>query len=189
MTSPPRVLDVRDDLRRAQSASDHDVDEDVSEVVSALDRYADPDRRHRQSLLDTAENTLLRLQEQETSEEAARRFQAARNRIEIFRNAIPDTDTDLVVVGSEMRGPSAESDREDERVREDPAEVHVSVANLGEAVESLVEVSFYDEDGTVLDGTATTVALDADGEETVTLDVDVPADAAYHVAVAREDRA
>lgn len=187
MVSLPNIIDVRDDLRRAQSASENDIDEDVSDVLSQLERYADPDRRHQESLLDTAENTLLRLQEQETSEEATRRFQAARNRIEIFRDAVSGADTELVVVDSKVRNPNTDSRTRVESLQEEPGEIRVSVVNLGEPAEGVVEAAFYDDDGTVLRDTTAPIALDSDEEQTVTLDVVVPADAVYHTTVARKD--
>lgn len=185
MVSLPNIIDVRDDLRRAESTSENDIDEDVSDVLSQLEQYADPDRQHQESLLETAENTLLRLQEQKTSEEATRRLRAARNRIEIFRDAVSGTDTDLVVVDSKVRNPNEDSRTRVESLQEDPAEIRVSVVNLDEPAEGVVEVAFYDDDGTVLRDTTAAIALDSDEEQTVTLDVVVPAEAVYHTTVAR----
>lgn len=187
MASLPRIIDIRDDLEQAQSASENDIEEDVSDVLSQLEQYSDPDRRHQVGLLDTAENTLLRLQEQEGSEKATRRLQAARNRIEIFRNAISDTATELVVVDSEIRDSNADSEMRVERLQEEIGEARVSVVNLGEPTDGLVEVSFYDDDGMSLGNTVTTIALDSDEERTVTLDVEVPADTVHYTAIAREE--
>lgn len=187
MVSLPNIIDIRDDLRQAQDDSENDVDDDISDVLSKLEQYADPDRRHDKSLLDTTENTLLRLQEQETSEEATRRFQAARNRIEIFRDAVSNADTELVVVDSKVRNPNTDSKTEVKSLQEDSGEIRVSVVNLGEPAEGMVEVAFYDDDGTVLQDATTPITLDSDEEQTVTLDVMVPADAVYHTTVARKD--
>jgi hypothetical protein len=163
MVSLPRIIDVRDDLRRAQRASENDVDDDISDVLSQLERYSDPDRRHQKSLLDTAENTLLRLQEQETSEKAIQRFQAARNRIEIFRDAISNADTERVVVDYEIRNPNTGSQTRVERLQGDPGEARISVVNLGEPAEGSIRVSLYDERGTALQEATGTIELDSDG--------------------------
>lgn len=112
-------------------------------------------------------------------------MRAARNRIEIFRDAVSGTDTDLVVVDSKVRNPNEDSRTRGESLQEDPAEIRVSVVNLDEPAEGVVEVAFYDDDGTVLRDTTAAIALDSDEEQTVTLDVVVPAEAVYHTTVAR----
>ncbi|MFC6987784.1 hypothetical protein ACFQJD_01765 [Haloplanus sp. GCM10025708] len=71
-----------------------------------------------------------------------------------------------------------------ESLQEDPAEIRVSVVNLDDPAEGVVEVAF-DDDGTVLRDTTAAIALDSDEEQTVTLDVVVPAEAVYHTTVAR----
>jgi len=182
----PRIIDLSDDLRRAAETSDNDVDDDVSDVLSTLERFADPDRRDQIGLLDDAENTLLRLQEQETDDTATQRFQAARNRIEIFRNAVGNATTDLVVVDSEVVDADEVVSAGIEPVQGTAVDVRVSVVNLGEAADGVVAVAFYDEEGSGLGEETATASLDADAEETVTLSVVIPDEAAYYASVARE---
>lgn len=159
MAGLPKVLDIRDDLRRAEEATDADVREEAEGVLGLLEEYTG-DGPAGSGNLDEADERLLRMEEQTDSDVAAERFQAARNRIRLFRESISGDDDGLLVLHTERTGDEVKS---------------TVVNNADAAAIGTVSVAFYDGDGTEL-GTATVEAtFDAGEERTLTVSTDVPA--------------
>jgi hypothetical protein len=182
----PAILDVRDDLRAANDAAERDVDDDVADALGRLDEYADRDRGDREGLLDDLDNELLRLEEQVSDEEATRRFQAARNRIRVFRGSLSGGGDGLAVVDTKLGKPDADGDRDVSDLRTEDVEVAATVVNEGEARDVTVTVTFYDAESEEIRSDATeTFALDGNAQETVTVSTTVPEDANYYAAVVR----
>ncbi|MEA5389455.1 hypothetical protein VB779_22195 [Haloarculaceae archaeon H-GB11] len=185
MVRLPGIIDLRDDLASAQQASDNDVDEEIADVLAKLDRLSRPDGADSMGVLDDVENTLLRLQERETDADAGRRFEAARNRIQIFRDATVDSDDDLVVIESRVTERDTDSEVRITDVDEEPVTVHATLANVGDATEGVVEAVFYGADGDVLHTASAPIELHAGDEGTVTLSTTAPVDADYSAVVTR----
>ena len=182
----PTVLDVRDDLRAARDASDRDVDDDVEAVVGRLEEYADRDIGDREGLLDDVDNHLLRLQEQASDDTAAERFQAARNRIHVFRGSLAGQAGGPVVLDAHLTEVDSEDERGLDELRGAEATVRATVVNEGDAGDVLVETGFYDADSEQIEATESNrFAMDAGEQQTVTLETSVPEDTDYYTAVAR----
>lgn len=167
MAGLPKVLDIRDDLRRAEEATDADIREEVEGVLGLLAEYAG-DGPAESGNLDEADERLLRMEERTDSDVASERFQAARNRIRLFRESLSGADEGLVVLHTERTGGGVRS----------------TVVNSADAAATgTVTVAFYDGDGTEL-GTATAegVSFDAGEERTLTVATDVPAGTERHVS-------
>ena len=187
----PAILDLRDDLRAASDAADRDVDDDVNDALDRLDAYADREQGDREGLLDDVDNELLRLEEQVSDEEATRRFQAARNRIHVFRESMSGGGDGLAVVDTKLRRPDAddEGNRDVDDLRTEDVEVAATVVNEGEARDVTVTVTFYDAESDEIRSEATeTFALDRNAQKTVIVPTTVPEDADYYAAVVRATR-
>ena len=183
----PAVLDIRDDLRAAREASDRDVEDDVEAVVGRLEEYTERDIGDREGLLDDIDNHLLRLQEQASDDGAAQRFQAARNRIRVFRDSLSGTTAGLAVIDAYLTG-SGDNDAEQhlDELRGDDATVHATVVNEGESSDVVVEAGFYDEANDQVESAASNrFAMNAGEQQTVELAASVPESADYYTTVVR----
>lgn len=185
----PTVLDIRDDLRAAREASDRDIEDDVEAVVGRLEEYTERDIGDREGLLDDADNHLLRLQTQADDGEAAERFQAARNRIHLFRDSLAGQAGGPVVIDARVAETDADDERDDRRLDElrgAEVTVHATVINEGDAGDVLVEAGFYDADSDRIESTESNrFAMDAGEQQTVELDAAVPERTDYYTTVAR----
>lgn len=173
MAGLPKILDVRDDLRRAEEATDGDIREETEDVLASLAAYAG-DASAGSGNLDEADEELLRLEERTDSDVAAERLQAARNRIRIFRESLSGGGDDLLVIHADRTG------------ADDGTAVESTVVNNVDApVTGTVTVAFYDGDGTEL-GTATSeeTEFDANEEKPVTVRTEVPAGTERYVTEA-----
>lgn len=187
----PTVLDIRDDLRAARESSDRDVGDDVAAVVGRLEEFAERDRGDREGLLDDVDNHLLRLQEQASDDEAAERFQAARNRIRLYRDSLGTGAAGVDVVDTalfewEAGGVEAEAESDLDDLRGSDVTVRVTVVNDGDADDVVVDAEFYDDDNEAV-GSAKSerFAMGAGEQQTVDVDGSVPEAAAYYTVVAR----
>ena len=173
MPGLPKILDIRDDLRRAEDASEQDISDERANVVELLDEYAARDRDSDEGKLDQIDETLLRLQER-GDDEADEYLQSARNRIRIFRNSLGGAGDEFVVVDARSGSDDAEST------------VDVTVVNnAGVPTGGRVTVTFYDEDGNELETAASeTGEFDAGEQRTVSVLVDPPEGGARYVASA-----
>ena len=173
MPGLPKILDIRDDLRRAEDASEQDISDERETVVELLDDYAARDRGSDEGNLDQIDEELLRLQER-GDDEAGEYLQSARNRIRIFRNSLGGEDDEFVVVDTRSGSDGAEST------------VDVTVVNnAGAPTAGRVTVTFFDEDGNELETvTAETGEFDAGEQRTVSVPVDPPEGDARYVASA-----
>ncbi len=183
----PTVLDIRDDLRAARESADRDVGDDVEAVIGRLEEYTERDRGDREGLLDDVDNHLLRLQEQSSDESAAQRFQAARNRIHVYRDSLGGSTAGVAVIDAYLStGGEDDAERHLDELRGDDVTVHATVVNDGEAGDVVVEAEFYDEANEQVASTASDrFAMDASGQQTVELSTFVPESADYYTAVAR----
>lgn len=184
----PAVLDIRDDLRAARESADRDVDDDVEAVVGRLKEYTERDVGDREGLLDDIDNHLLRLQEQSSDEATAQRFQAARNRIHVFRDSLGGGAAGLAVIDADLTESDAESGAESrlDELRGSDATVHATVVNDGDAGDVVVEAGFYDDANEQVASVASDrFAMDAGDQQTVTLETSVPESADYFTTVAR----
>ena len=186
MDQLPTVLDIRDDLRAARESSDRDVEDDVKAVVGRLEEYAERDIGDREGLLDDIDNQLLRLQEQALDDESAERFQAARNRIHIFRDSLAGQTGGPVVIDAHLTEVDSETERGLDELRSTEATVRTTVVNEGDAGDVLVEAGFYDDDNGRVESTESDrFEMDAGEQQTVTLEAVVPEKADYYTTVAR----
>ena len=170
MAGVPKILDIRDDLRRAQDAAEGDISDDVQHVYGLLDTYAAEDRSN-EGTLDEIDEELLRLQEQE-SDDAAEYFQSARNRIKIYRNSLSGEGEDFTVINT--------------RREADGLQVTV-VNNTDEPVRGRVVITFLDDEGAELDTATSAVSeFDAHDQQTVTVDAAPDSGDRYVASVERE---
>ena len=182
----PTVLDIRDDLRAARESSNRDVEDDVEAVVGRLKEYADRDVGDREGLLDDIDNHLLRLQEQASDDESAERFQAARNRIHVFRDSIAGQSGGPVIIDTRLREVDSKTGRELDDLRGAEATVRATVINEGGAGDVLVEAGFYNADSDRIESAESNrFGMDAGEQQTVALDASVPEDTDYYTTVAR----
>ena len=182
----PTVLDIRDDLRAAREASDRDVEDDVEAVVGRLEEYAERDAGDREGLLDDIDNHLLRLQEQASDDRAAERFQAARNRIRLFRDSVAGQAGGPIIIDTSLTGVDSETGRELDELHGAEATVRATVVNEGGAGDVLVEAGFYDADSNQVESAESNrFGMGAGEQQTVKLDTSVPENADYYTAVAR----
>lgn len=186
----PAVLDIRDDLRAARESADRDVDDDVEAVVGRLEEYTERDVGDREGLLDDIDNHLLRLQEQSSDDATAQRFQAARNRIHVFRDSLGSGAAGLAVIDATLTESDADVDSDAEshldELRGSDATVHATVVNDGDAGDVVVEAGFYDDANEQVASVASDrFAMDAGDQQTVTLETSVPESADYFTTVAR----
>lgn len=171
MTRVPEILDIQDDLQPARETAEHDIDEDVENVLDLLQTYEDREYGDRQGLLDRIDEELLRLEEQVESDHTRLHLQAARNRIRIYRDTMSKSATDIGITTSELT-----TDTEDQTT------LHVTILNEGEPTTVTVTVTFYDEDFTEIEtARSEPVECDADTEETIDLKSEPPNDYAHYV--------
>ncbi|WP_207589209.1 hypothetical protein [Halomontanus rarus] len=195
MTNRPAIIAVDDDLASIESTVSGDPQTAVAEARSSLEEFANSEAtsRARSSHLDDADAALLRAQEQ-TSDRPARRLEAIRNRIRIYRESVSQTGEDLAVIEATIRTEEDEGEGDSEGERGDSvvtglhgemAELVVTVVNGGTDRRVVVAVTFYDETGTELDDAATAEhAFGADEQATLSLEVVVPEGAAYYTVTA-----
>lgn len=165
MAGLPRLLDVRDDLRRADEASDRELRDETGHVLDLLSEYATdaPDGARSSSNLDEADEELLRLEEQTDSDVAGERLQAARNRIRIFRDSVAGAADGLAVVAAR------------ETTRDGDPAVEATVVNDADAATTAaVTVTAYDADGDRIETATAEADVDPGGETTVPVRVDLP---------------
>lgn len=159
MAGLPKILDIRDDLRRAEETVDGDVRDETRTVLDSLSEYASDDPTD-SAALDEADETLLRLEERTDSDVAAERFQAARNRIRIFRESLSEGRDDLLVLHARRTDDGVES---------------TVVNNATDPATAEVTVTFYDgEGGTLATATSEETEFDANEEKPVTVAADDP---------------
>lgn len=176
----PAVLDVRDDLRAALDESDAAIDDEVSGIYDRLEDFTERDRASQESLLDDVDADLLELQER-CSGDAARRIEAARNRIQTYRDSLDRASENLAVLDTTFRRVDTEteatlSDLEDER-----GVVSATVINESEPREIMLAATFYDADDETLDEVVGDgIRLDADEQRQVDVETRVPGDAEYY---------
>jgi hypothetical protein len=153
MDGVPQILDVSDDLRRAQDATDDDIGDAVRDIRDSLGASADRGQSIDEAELDEIDQSLLRLQER-CGDEAGEYLQAARNRIQIFRKAVTGEGDSVSVI---------ETRRE---TRDDESTFEVTVVNnTGEQVRGEAVVTFYDDAGSELDSAASAATTYEAGEE------------------------
>ena len=174
MAGLPKIVDIRDDLRRADEASETDLGEQTGEVLNLVAEYVEDDSATT-SNLDQAEDELLRLEEQVDDDVAAERFEAARNRLRIYRDAVSGDRDGLVVIGTR-------------RTDDGDAFASTVVNNADDDIAGRVTVTFYDDAGEEL-GTATSdrETFDSGAERTVSVSADEPDGAARYASAAERD--
>ncbi|MCU4742116.1 hypothetical protein OB955_00665 [Halobacteria archaeon AArc-m2/3/4] len=189
MTSRPAIIAVDDDLASIESTVSGDPQTAVAEARTSLEEFANSEAtsRARSSHLDDADAALLRAQEQ-TSDRPARRLEAIRNRIQIYRESVSQTGEDLAVIESTIRVDESDDGRRDTALTEyhdETVELVATVVNGGIDRRVVLAVTFYDETGTELDDAATDEhAFGADEQATISLEVRVPDGAAYYTVTA-----
>lgn len=176
MAGLPKIVDIRDDLRRADEASETDLDEQTGEVLNLVAEYVEDDSATA-GTLDQAEEELLRLEEQVDDDVAAERFEAARNRLRIYRDAVSGDRGGLAVIATRRADGG------------DGFEATV-VNNAADDVDGRVTVTFYDDAGEEL-GTATSgrESFDPGAERTVSVSADEPDGVSRYVSAAERDDA
>ena len=177
----PAVLDVRDDLRRARTEADRDVDDDVRDVYDRLEDVTERDRAGQESVLDEVDNELLRLEER-VDGEASRRIASARNRIRTYRESLSRATENLMVLETTFRRAEDEDETEVsfEDLRSEHAAVSATVVNEGDPREVIVAVGFYAGDEELHEAVGPRIEIDASEQRTVELETDVPEDAEYY---------
>lgn len=176
----PAVLDIRDDLRRALDETDAAIDDEVSSVYDRLEDFTERDRASQESLLDEIDNDLLELEER-LSGEAARRVEAARNRIHTYRESLSRASENLVVLETTFRHVDTGAETSLSDVADDRATVAATVVNESDPREIMLAVTFYgDDDRQLRETVGDRVRLDADEQRQVDLETRVPAEAEYH---------
>ncbi|UPV75114.1 FxLYD domain-containing protein [Halorussus limi] len=185
MASIPPIIDIRDDLRRAQDEADADVSDDFETVRDRLDAFGERDRADREGVVDEIDNQLLRVEELLDDEEATRAVRSARNRLHIYRESLDQTDPNLAVVDSGVR--QHEEPEADGVLPVGEVTLTATVANSGDDAEVVPVVGFYDGDGEELESVrGPAFDLEAGTEGQIELEVDVPSDAThYAVSVVR----
>lgn len=181
----PEIIDVRDDLDRAEEAASGDLSGETGTVRDLLGDFAEGSAGDREGIVDSVDNELLRLEEQTESDGASEHLQAARNRLQLFRDALADADGDLVVVTTRLEpdshtnsGGTDVASFQGERVR-----LELTVANVDGPATGRPTVAFYDDESAEI-GTFSADPVDFDeGEQrTVDLDASVPTDATRYAA-------
>ena len=188
MKSLPEIADVRDDLHRIRERTEADVDEEIAEVLSLVERFFDREEDEaraldRLGLLETAEETLLSL-ETGLDDDAARYAAAARNRLEQLRDAVDTAGEEVVVIETRvtMEEVMVETKIADVEGR---AQMHVTVVNVGGPTDVEVTGRVTDADENELTARSTTLPFDAAEQRTVDLDLDVPGGARTYEADVR----
>jgi hypothetical protein len=143
----PEIIDIRDDLDRAEAAAARELSEETETVRDRLGDFPERSAGDREGIVDSVDNELLRLEEQAESDDASEYLQAARNRLQLFRDALGDADGDLVVVTTRLESDSHNSGGTDvtsfqgEQVR-----LELTVANVGGPAAGRPTVAFYDDE-------------------------------------------
>lgn len=184
--SLPPVIDIRDDLNRAERETGPDADAEFETVRDRLDAFENRDAAAREGVLDEIDNQLLRLEER-LDGEASRRIAAARNRIHVYRDSLDRTAADLSIVETTARDraerEASDEDREEKLLPVGDVTITLTVANSGDDREVVPVVTIYDEDGDDLGTTrGPAVPLEAGAQRRIELDVDVPSRASYYAA-------
>lgn len=173
MSGLPKILDIGDDLRRAQNVLERDISDERREILRLLDEYAAHDVDSDEGKLDETDEELLRLQEQ-GDDEAAEYFQSARNRIRLFRESLDGDGEEFIVVTTRPGSEDADSTLD-----------VTAVNNTGESTSGRVTVTFYDADGNELKTTASeTAEFDPDEQRTVSVSIERPEESERYVAAA-----
>lgn len=177
MLDVPEILDIRDDLDRAEEAVEQDIDEDIGNVRNLLDSYEDRGHDDYHSLLDELHEELLRLEELVESDQARLHLQAARNRVRIYRDAIADSPTALGILTTKLTTADTGDD----------ATLRATVVNEGSPTTVDVIITFYDDDVTELETIRSEpLECDVNAESTIVLDVALPDNYAYYVPALEE---
>lgn len=183
MSSRPAILAVDDDLERVESAASGDP---ATAVAGARDRLAEFEARSagaQVSLLDDAEELLLRAEEQ-LEGDPARTVAAVRNRLRIYRQAVSRTGEDLAVIDSTLRT-ETEEEATVTTLRGETAELVATVVNGGRDREVVLVVGFYDDDGEGVEEVASDpISFAANEQAPVDLEVVVPEAARYYAVSA-----
>lgn len=188
MTSLPAVLDVRDDLDRIREETNGDVDEDIDAVTTRLETLADEERATRETtsregVLDEIGDLLLRIEER-VDGEAARRAEAARNRLRLYRDARSGGAGDVFVLESKFRNREPEEDVPVD-VRGEDGVVEATVVNEGEPGSVRVVVNFLDSVGKELHTVASDgFEMGTNDQRSVEVEAPVPRDAVRYAASA-----
>lgn len=177
MTRLPEMLDIRDDLQPAKETAEHDIDEDIENILELLQTYEDREHGDRRGLLDRIDEELLRLEEQAQSDHTRLHLQAARNRVRIYRDTMSESVTDVGITTTDLSTGDAE----------DQATLHVTILNEGEPTTATVITTFYDEDFDEIETVhSEPVECDADTEMTVDLELEPPTDYAHYASAVQK---
>lgn len=185
MSTRPPIIAVDDELESIELRVDGDPADAILDARTSLHEFdvRDASSQAQSSHLDDAEAALLRAQEQVSGDEA-RRLEAIRNRIGIYRDNVVQTDEDLAVIDSTVRTEETDAEAADESLadlRDDRVELVATVVNSGTARRVIVAVGLYDDTGDELvEFTSEDVTLDADEQTPVTFEFVVPEDAVYY---------
>lgn len=179
MNDRPAIIAVGDQLESIQGTVAGDAATAVADARAELREFDAREATHNASMLDDAENLLLRAQEQ-VSGEPARRIEAVRNRLRIYRETVARSDDGLAVIDSHLRTES-EGEASVDILRGETAQLVATVVNGGEDRRVLVDVGFYADDGTELEEVASEpVSIGANEEVAIDLEVVVPEGADYY---------
>jgi|GEM_PF-5527916 len=176
----PAVLDIRDDLRAALDESEVEIDDDVSGIYDRLEDFTERDRASQEGLLDEIDNELLELQER-CSGDAARRIEAARNRIHAYRDSLDGASENLAVLETTFRAVESETEVALSDLADEQGAVSATVINESEPREIMLAATFYDaDDETVEEAVGDDIRLDADEQRQIDVETRVPDDAEYY---------
>ncbi|GAA0670258.1 hypothetical protein ACFQDG_02475 [Natronoarchaeum mannanilyticum] len=176
----PAVLDIRDDLRAALDESEAEIDDEVSGIYDRLEDFTERDRASQESLLDDVDDELLELQER-CSGDAARRIEAARNRIRAYRDSLDGASENLAVLETTFRAVESETEATLSDLADERGVVSATVINESDPREIMLAATFYDaDDETVDEVVGDDIRLDADEQRQVDVEARVPDSADYY---------
>jgi len=176
----PAVLDIRDDLRAALDDSEAEIDDQVSVIYDRLEDFTERERASQESLLDDVDDDLLELQER-CSGDAARRIEAARNRIHTYRDSFDDASENIAVLETTFRTVESETEARLADLADERGVVSATVINESEPREIMLAVTFYDaDDDTVDEVVGDDIRLDADEQRQVDVETRVPGSADHY---------
>lgn len=183
MADIPKIIDVRDDLDRAQEAADADLSGEIEAVGDLLEELVREPAGDREGILDRIDNELLGLEARIDSDDASEHLQSARNRLELFRDAFGDADTDLVITTTRLEPDSHTTDQGTDvaTLQGQQIRLELTIANVDGSATGRPTVAFYD-DGNAEVGrfTADPVEFDGGEQRTISLDVGVPSEATQY---------
>lgn len=183
MSERPTILAVDDELASIQTDVDGDAE---TAIADARERLAEFDARNatsQEALLEDGESLLLRAEER-VDGELARRLEAIRNRIRIYRERMSETVEDLAVIDTTLRVEGAE-ERDASALAGRTVDLIATVVNGGTDRRVLLAVGFYDENDEEIDEIATDeVRFEADEQSPMEVEIAVPEGAAYYAVSA-----